>query len=508
MAAGDELADLQEELASVKKTLQVGGTYLGLTGQPLQKYFNDLSDKEKIHLEMQMRTRSNVGSNGGYSTKEIAVARHVKGPRVARALPEGPVESFERLKLDSVLKHLCTYEASAQECAKALRALSTLAYDDAKSVMAEKGVIPQLLYLVELHPTSAAMQLQAMKTFCNLAFQPDVALGALTAPEVLTALYKACCQKIEGANEVCERAGEALARIIMYDVEAELAAAEAKTSTSTSGSAFSKVFKVSFSTAAEELKKNPWKSSEEGIHKIVGRLFEGELVEPKFVAERLVAVAPIFEADVEASLGWLAVLRQFLHPVSKDVSRFPALSEALLSNGAMSTAVNLMDRHAGDAQCQGVGMAVLFYLTTQNRRPGPEAFANANAGQRLQEAMNSCPKEEDVQLFGCRLLVIIMDQNLPVQKRAALDFNKTVVLCKEAMSHHIDNQDVQVAALSMLHRLLEALCCVDEVKEKGGEGLVKAVMTRHKDVVLVQSWGRSVLDALLLDRHWTPTSLR
>jgi len=60
---------------------------------------------------------------------------------------------------------------------------------------------------------------------------------------------------------------------------------------------------------------------------------------------------------------------------------------------------------------------------------------------------------------------------------------------------------LQIEGLVAFAKYLDKLSCVSEVGDRGGEGLVKAIMTRHSHVKAVQSWGKVVLDAL---GSWQP----
>merc|ERR1719181_304653 len=91
-----------------------------------------------------------------------------------------------------------------------------------------------------------------------------------------------------------------------------------------------------------------------------------------------------------------------------------------------------------------------------------------------------------------------------LQKTSGYKTSVAVTLTKGAMSQHPGDIELQKAALEALAKYLDKLKCKEEVAAMGGEGLVKAVVTRYTSDEKVQHWARIVLDNLGVDKNWTP----
>lgn len=221
MASASELASTQAELQSVKRALQSGAAYLGLQGEALQKYLLQLSEKENLLLSKQLHSMAaqdsfepllpataSSGPTRGYAAGHVTNGAH----QPARPAPVGDAKAFNRENLQDVLTHMAEYEAVPAECAKALKALSSLAYSNARSVGKDERVLAALLRAVRLHQSEGAVQLTAMRAISNMAYDQEVALTRLAKSDVMGQLLTSVASKSE-PKEIAATASEALARI-------------------------------------------------------------------------------------------------------------------------------------------------------------------------------------------------------------------------------------------------------------------------------------------------------
>ncbi|CAE8621503.1 unnamed protein product [Polarella glacialis] len=439
-----------------------------MAGQTLSKYMMQLSEKENLLLERELRQRQK-------STQGAVPARQA-GPLEAREPPNSETAIFEKSSLAAVLGHMCDYEAVSIESTKALRALASLAFSQGAEVGNNDLVLGQLLRLLQLHPSEGVLQLAGMKTLCHLAFVPDVALGKLAKTEMLTALLATRnrtvgdCSDARFHAEASERASEALARIVASEAEAVVAKGGAE-----GGPGLTSLFEVVSLAVAQEVARGTWTPGPGGVQELIARLLEGELVQPAFVVESLVSAAPILMAagvDSDLATGWIAVLRHLGSGLG------PAFNEVLVAGGAVAATLTLMELHSQNLVLQSQGMACLFLLLDTCRKSAPKVFAEASGTKRTMAAMIVAPEDVALQSYGIRLLVSVLDWPISVQRQAQLNFEASVTLTKKAMQRNLDSSSLQVVALTALAKYLEDLGCVTEVKEGGMEGLIKAVMTR------------------------------
>merc|ERR1719265_1106797 len=157
-ACTDDLEATQTEVDAVKKAVRQSSTYLGMSGETLQRYLLQMTEKENLLLSHKLRisaTQADAPSdttppaedkrqdlmtkmeafinssdtNGSGpaaedadpicepaedSVRDPAEVTDVKPP------PEGDVQAFNKESLPEVVRHLCEYEAVPLESAKAL----------------------------------------------------------------------------------------------------------------------------------------------------------------------------------------------------------------------------------------------------------------------------------------------------------------------------------------------------------------------------------------------------
>eukprot|EP00913_Durusdinium_trenchii_P016171 g15197.t1 len=130
MASASELASTQAELQSVKRALQSGAAYLGLQEENLllSKQLHSMAAQDSF--EPLSPATASSGPTRGYAAGHVTNGAH----QPARPAPVGDAKAFNRENLQDVLTHMAEYEAVPAECAKALKALSSLAYSNARSV--------------------------------------------------------------------------------------------------------------------------------------------------------------------------------------------------------------------------------------------------------------------------------------------------------------------------------------------------------------------------------------
>lgn len=118
--------------------------------------------------------------------------------------------------------------------------------------------------------------------------------------------------------------------------------------------------------------------------------------------------------------------------------------------------------------------------------------------------MSNHPREAALQTTCICILEGGLDWPKEVQTQAGYVPGRAVDLTKMAMTCHLDSIELQVKALHALSSYLEKLHCHRLVKVGGGEGLIKAVMTRHPHDAKLQTWGGIVLDGIGESRFWAP----
>eukprot|EP00929_Paragymnodinium_shiwhaense_P007115 TRINITY_DN111067_c0_g1_i1.p1 TRINITY_DN111067_c0_g1~~TRINITY_DN111067_c0_g1_i1.p1 ORF type:complete len:547 (-),score=152.76 TRINITY_DN111067_c0_g1_i1:149-1789(-) len=535
-----EHAEIQAELQAVKKALRADEVYLGMKGETLQRYLLQLNEKENLLLSHKLRnlgggaaapeaqaggllSTSTAGpvtptsappvaaasATNGYAAVAPAAPAPVATPAAAPAAaavgaptpaavearppPEGPVRALDRDNLESVLKHFSDYESSALETVKCLRAISSLAYADAAGVGTDRRVLEQVLRVLAIYPKDDAVQLASMRAFCNMAYAPNVALDVLSASHGVFLSLMSAMARDTGSKDIGAKAREAVARIVAAEVnpngvEAEPAKSPVQALPEGQGPLCG-LFGAAITGGSS------WHSL---ALQLVLELITNEVVLPTLVARRFVATYCLARRDTVSSCGWLGLGKMLAS--STDC---PELAGAMVDCGAIREATALMAAHEADGSVQLAGIEGLSSFVG-NRFSGLQAFADVKGMQRIEAAMRKHLEDGVLQTKGIRALASGIQWPNDMQEKSAYDWKASVELTKAAMSHHGGNSELQVAALEALAKYLDRLQCVAEVKNGGGEGLVKAMMIRHTAVQKVQTWGKVVLDSLGVDRGWQP----
>jgi len=162
-----------------------------------------------------------------------------------------------------------------------------------------------------------------------------------------------------------------------------------------------------------------------------------------------------------------------------------------------------MEAHAADTAVQLACIETMSSLVG-NRFHGLEMFAEARGAARIDAAMRCHVDDPVLQTKGVRALACAIQWPPDLQGKSGFDIHSAILLTKCAMSQHVEDAELQRATLEALSKYLGGADCVEEVKADGCAGMVKVVMTRHRDEERVQTWGKAVLDALGGDRHWEP----
>lgn len=478
--ASAELAELQQELQAVKKALRSNDGYLGMRGETLQQYFLQLNEKENLVLSRQVQQLSlAAGAPGGFGVNS--------GP--AAPPPAGPPKQFNKEELAAVLQHMCEYEALPGESIKAVRALSSLAYANAAGVGANDQVIRQLLRLLSLHSEDENVQIVVMRALCNMAYDSAVAVQKLASHEALSALLAAASRVPDPSTkakpgEACVKAGEALARIVAAEVDDQ---GRPLTTPTSQCSNLAKVFESALLGDAS------WHTA---VLRLVSLLVKNEVIEIRFIAERFVSHTTV--ASAEAAQGWLAFAK-----TCANADTCTELAPALVEAGALRAAVQLLQRFSTEAAVALTGVEAMSALVG-SRTTGLQAFVDAGGVQRIEDGMGRHIDHELLQTKSIRALASGVLWPEDVQRKAGYSAKCSVALTKEAMVRHASGEELQIAGLEALSRYIERANLRTEVAEGGGEGLVKAVMTRHQGVTKLQRFGRLVLDGLGVDKAWKP----
>mmetsp|Transcript_107643 Transcript_107643/g.343559 ORF Transcript_107643/g.343559 Transcript_107643/m.343559 type:complete len:496 (-) Transcript_107643:181-1668(-) len=478
--ASAELAEVQQELQAVKKALRTNDGYLGMRGETLQQYFLQLNEKENLVLSRQVQQLSlAAGAPGGFGVNS--------GP--AAPPPAGPPKQFNKEDLAAVLQHMCEYEALPGESVKAVRALSSLAYANAAGVGANDQVLRQLLRLLSLHPEDENVQIVVMRALCNMAYDSAVAVQKLASHEALSALLAAASRVPDPSSkakpgEACVKAGEALARIVAAEVDDQ---GRPLTTPTSQCSNLAKVFESALLGDAS------WHTA---VLRLVSLLVQNEVIELRFIAERFVSHTTV--ASAEAAQGWLAFAK-----TCANADTCTELAPALVEAGALRAAVQLLQRFSAEAAVALTGVEAMSALVG-SRTTGLQAFVDAGGVQRIEDGMGRHIDHELLQTKSIRALASGVLWPDDVQRKAGYSAKCSVALTKEAMVRHWSGEELQIAGLEALSRYIERANLRADVAEGGGEGLVKAVMTRHQGVTKLQRFGRLVLDGLGVDKAWKP----
>jgi len=400
--------------------------------------------------------------------------------------PEGPVAAFDRDNLQSVLSHLRTYEAVPVECARCLRALSHLAYADARAVGECDGVLEQVMRVLAIHPGEHTVGTPAMGALCNMAYNQSVSLKRLADPAVMAVFLDAIAS--HPGRDVGVKASEAVARVVaasQVDPESEAPAP-------CEGGGLSALFLAASSG------NPPW---QEVVPGLIAQLVVNEVVEVVPVAKAFVSAGR--QCEPSAASGWLFMAKILSLP---DCACHE-LPQPMVDAGAIGVASALMERCEGDGTTQLTGIEALSSLVG-SRWTGLVAFAETGGMQRIEAAMQTHADHEVLQTKGVRALASGIGWPQEIQNKAQYSHSRAIGLTKAAMSQHGGNAELQAAALEGLSKYLSKVKCKEEVTSEGGTGLVKAMMTRHSEEPKVIQWGRKVLSAIGEDPNWAPRAVR
>mmetsp|Transcript_30042 Transcript_30042/g.54761 ORF Transcript_30042/g.54761 Transcript_30042/m.54761 type:complete len:470 (+) Transcript_30042:102-1511(+) len=459
---GEELASIQAELQAIKKALRDGGAHLGMQGETLQRYLLQLNEKENLILSRQLQCMA------GEAYKLLTAP--------AKVPPTGPIQAFDKDKLESVADHMRKYESNPQESAKALRALSSLAYASAPQVGEDPFILQQAVRLSFLHPEESSVQLYMARVLCNAAYDTQVALNRLSEPAVFEALAAAMGRSPDGQLGV--KASEAVARIVAAEVGSDENPPQERHD---GEGALTSLFVVA---SRGDLNRQGV------VAQMVKQLITNEVVDQTTIVKRLVACAGLREHIKTAfnAICWLQ-LTKLLAAESND------LAQALIDQGAVSAVASLMEAYAQDALAQLACVEAMSSLVG-HRWSGLTAFIEVKGVQRIEAAMRAHLDHSVLQTKSIRALVSGVQWPEATQTKAGYSASTSVELTKAAMSKHTSNLELVLTGLEALTKYLDKLSCLEAVKENGGDTLVKGVMAQHNDNSRVQTLGNLVLDTI------------
>lgn len=481
MEMGDEsLAEIQAELVAVKKALRTDGQHLGMKGETLQRYFLQLNEKSNLLLKLQL---SQVGGGGeasggamlaGASPAAATTSAPINGSgesksaslAPAKELPSGDIKAFDRNDVSSVVTHMTDYEASPSESSKALRALSSLAYESASKVAEFDGALEQVLRLLALYPDEDLVQMNGMRAICNMAYNNAIALGRLSTPGVAAALVSAMARKPDH-REISAKASEAIARVIAAEVSPDQEGTNGKPVEVGENSPLSSLFQVAC------LQNDA--VGQGAIVKLVSSLVQNEVVKPSVVAEKFTSVAAKAKAmEHPASDCWLATAKQLA------MSEIPDIAVGFIDCGTIDAAIDVMASSVPSGSTQLAGIEALSGLVG-SRWAGLQAFAKLKGIEKIEAAMKNHPEEVVLQTKGIRALASGISWPTDIQTSSGFNARESVNLTKVAMSTHGDNLELVLAGLEALPKYLDKCPVAADVKDGGGVGLLKAIMAKYSD---------------------------
>lgn len=495
-----ELRTIQEDIALVKNALRGNTAFLGMSGETLQRHFLQLNEKENLVLSTQLSTlktgsslsdllfgATKLPSAGGEAstaetTNGAGYASSAAPVPVARELPAGEVKAFDRESLDSVFAHMSAYEASAAESCKTFRALASLAYTNAPLVGDHPEVLPEVLRLLSLHRTEEPVQINGMRALCNMAYDTKVALNKLSSREVLSAFVGAMSRK-PNSKEIFSKASEAVARVVAAEVGPDAATPPVPAEKGPLTALFTV---VSYDDPA----------GRDVVVQLVQQLVSNEVTTPEVLVQRLVDLAEPSTQSGPASASWLMLAKQIA------MAEISTMSELLITHGAIASAASVMMAQHSHAPTQLAGIEAMSGLVG-SRWVGLQAFAAVKGIERIEDAMRAHTGQTVLQTKGIRALGSGILWPEDIQLKAGYDYKQGVTLTKAAMAKHGDSEDLHVAGLEAISKYLERKKCVEVVKQDGGMGLIKAVMTRHVSIDKVKTLGASILETLG-EKDWKP----
>lgn len=482
-----ELTEVRSEIQEVKRALRSNGGYLGMQGETLQQYFLQLNKKENILLAAQYRLGTdgeNDVSAGGYPngnashSKANSFVEPVKPstpikparPPPTSVDPAAPPVQFDKNDIQGILAHLRDQEGNPREAARGLRAFASLAYTGAAKIASCPEALDQVWRLMDLYPDEEAIQLAAIRGLCNVAYEADIAREKLSDQNLLAAIARAASRL---SSQVANQANETVARIVTaweQDVPGILRILYGAVTLSDEG-------------------------AKQVVAKLLAQLTANEVITVDNVAVQLVASMETLEDKAIACLRMFELLRQLCQPSIEQQT-------SLITAGAIQTCSNLMGRHVSSSDVQRAGIEAFSSLVGSSW-DGLNLFAQADGIPKIEAAMRAHPEDALIQMKGLRALASGIEWPDEMRRKAKYNSGRAVELTKAAMTTHGEDAELQLAGLEALAKYLDRQC-TEDVQVNGGEGLVKAVMTRHQKHQKLQTWGRIVLDGLGLDRKWTP----
>lgn len=491
----------------MKKALKENGAFLGMSGETLQKYFLQLNEKENLLLSKLLQapaspsgaskgaallgsvaipSASNGYTSGGAATAPAeGQAPDVTAPK-PRDLPSGETQSFSSDNLASVCGHMAAYEASAAESGKALRALASLAYANAKEVADHPDVLTQVLRLLSFHPAEDNVQLYGMRALCNMAYEREVALGKLSSPECLSAFIGAIARKTKAGDQACE----AVARVVAAELNVD---GDAEGTPKPAVPPEKGPLRVLFTVVGSEDQ-----ASRDVVVQLVKQLVSNEVASSDLLVDRLIATAKSCQESGPAAAAWLLLAKQIA------MAEIDQMSEFLITRGGITAATTTMQSQVSHAPAQLAGIEAMSGLVG-TRWMGLHAFADLKGIERIEVAMTTHPTAALLQTKGIRALASGVAWPAEIQQKAAFVWRQCVKLTKTAMANLPESEELQIAGLEAVLKYLERTKKEALVDIKGDDcvDLVKAAMTRHSSAEKVQKHGAKILPLLGVD-NWTP----
>lgn len=479
-----EVDDVRSEIQEVKVALRKGGGYLGMSGETLQQYFLQLNKKENLLLAAKFRLRTEAEEDSAIdsavfagskpaaakaATATTASATGAKPPPISNGVSAssvGPVVEFNKEDFNAVTAHLETYKNNPREVARALRALTSIAYKGPDKIVDAPDGLAKLLSFMDLYPDDEAVQLAAIRVLCNVAYEPTIAKEKLSDTKVLGALMRATALHPE-SSKIGNQVNEAVARVV---------GAWGEETAGILTTFLGAVTQSEISTAAPAAK-------------LLAQLTANEVMTLEDIAKQLVA-AMVTAGD---SNNAVAVTRSF--ELSKHLSMNSVEQQlALASAGVIQRTSTLMSSHVDDKDAQRTGIEAFSSLVGCSW-DGLGTFAQVEGILRIETAMRAHLDEVTIQLKGLRALASGIEWPHDMRQKAKYDANRSIHLTVAAMTKHMDLEDPELltAGLEALSKYLDRHC-VDEFQANGAEGLVKTVMDKHREVQNIQRWGRAVLD--------------
>eukprot|EP00929_Paragymnodinium_shiwhaense_P031345 TRINITY_DN17578_c0_g1_i4.p1 TRINITY_DN17578_c0_g1~~TRINITY_DN17578_c0_g1_i4.p1 ORF type:complete len:473 (-),score=117.02 TRINITY_DN17578_c0_g1_i4:178-1596(-) len=464
-----DYAWLHEEITCVREALQSGSTFLGMHSHLLQEYSRQLSEKDRLL----MLIASHQKQNGHGDSSSSASA--------------GPVDDFDRSALPSVIEHLYKYEANPRECAKALKALSGLAYSATKKVAADERVLQRLLRLLDLHEDKA-VRLAVMQVLCNLAYDNDMAQGSLATEAVLAGLLGALVPDASGdllvLKHIASKASEALARIISagegIDDNGKANIPARKPSPLTK--LFATIVGRGDSSCASR------------VREICARLTANEVVDCATIATALThdISAAAAKESARTAIAWFELTKA----LAGDKEQSTEEQTALIRAGAIEQALQLMDKHLHEEPVQVAGIEAMSAMVGVVW-DALEVFARSAGVRQIEAALREHTGSALLQLRGLRALGSGVGWPTDLQVKSGYSWRSTLELTLAAMRQHPKDADLQLAGMDAIVKIVqEHPSCLPDLKSEGIEEMIQGAMAQHPQAARLHTLSGAVLQLL------------